>query len=106
MHFRSPNERERADPVEPRAAHHLPPQHRDQEARDPSAGRTFGGQPSADVDLREVLLRGDPDPEQEEDSHLLHDQVDGTQSLLGQGGKLGAVSSVARPTSRSHIQHS
>ena len=67
-----------------RAAQQLPAERRHQEARDPIARGSSGGQPPKDVDLREVLQRGHQDPLQKETPLLLHQQDERAQSLLGQ----------------------
>ena len=81
--------------MEPGPAQQLSAQHRNQEAHHAAIGRTSGGQPAADVDVRKVLLRGHQNFVQEEAAHFLHDQVDRAPHLLRQGGELGAVPAVA-----------
>ena len=57
-----------------RAAQQLSVERWDQAARHPPPGRSAGGQPTENVDLREVFLRSDQNPPQEETPLFLHEQ--------------------------------
>ena len=70
-----------------RAAQQLSVERWDQAARYPPPGRPAGGQPTENVDLREVFLRSDQNPLQEETPLFLHEQDERTQSLSGQDRK-------------------
>ena len=72
-----------------RAAQQLSVERWDQATRYPPPGRLAGGQPTENVDLREVFLRSDQNPLQEETPLFLHEQDERAQSLSGQDRKAG-----------------
>ena len=70
-----------------RAAQQLSVERWDQAARHPPPGRSAGGQPTENVDLREVFLRSDQNPLQKETPLFLHEQDERAQSLPRQVGE-------------------
>ena len=83
-----------------RAAQQLSVERWDQAARHPPPGRSAGGQPTENVDLREVFLRSDQNPLKEETPLFLHEQDERTQSLSGQDRKTGEPRGVASRADR------
>ena len=72
-----------------RAAQQLSVERWDQATRYPPPGRSAGGQPTENVDLREVFLGGDQNPLQEKTPLFLHEQDERAQSLSRQDRKAG-----------------